>query len=123
MILILAFFYLTANSGVVVNIHYCMGKISDVKVAAFPKKGCVCGKDKIKMKCCGSEIKLVKLSETHKTSEISSVVKLVTPAFSQPLNLLNTPVLNSTIQFHKFYGDSPPLSDQDTYLHNCVFRI
>ena len=65
-IILLAFTYLAISSGVIVNTHYCMGRISEV-VFGKDETGKDC--DKCGMKaadgCCHDEVKVVKLADSH----------------------------------------------------------
>lgn len=56
----LALLYITISSGVMVNIHYCMGEISSVKYGVDKKAACgTCGMDK-KEGCCHVDHKFLK---------------------------------------------------------------
>ena len=121
---ILAIIYFAISSGVVVNIHYCMGKMSSVKLQAWTPGSCACGKKmESKKGCCKTELKVVKLEDAQKISYADFVVNTpVTPLVTE-LNLLQTPFYNAQHPVRS-QGHSPPLlSGQDTYLRNCVFRI
>ena len=121
---ILAIIYLAISSGVVVNIHYCMGKMSSVKLQAWTPDTCRCGKKmESKKGCCKTELKLVKLEDAQKASYADFVIHTpVTPLVTE-LNLLQaSSYAVQDISYPKEH--SPPLlSEQDTYLRNCVFRI
>jgi hypothetical protein len=121
---ILAIIYFAISSGVVVNIHYCMGKMSSAKLQAWTSNSCGCGKKmESKKGCCKTELKLVKLEDAQKASYADFAIHTpVTPLFTE-LNLLQTP--SYTVQDINYPQEhSPPgISKQDTYLRNCVFRI
>ena len=65
-VILLAFTYLAISSGVIVNTHYCMGRIAEV-VFGLDETGKNC--DKCGMKatdgCCHDEVKVVKLADSH----------------------------------------------------------
>lgn len=121
---ILAIIYLAITSGVVVNIHYCMGKMSSVKFQAWAPNKCACGKKmESKKGCCKTELKVVKVADAQKIAYADYVFQSPVTLISSDLNLLHTPFYNSMSDILP-EGHSPPiLSGQDTYLRNCVFRI
>ena len=118
---IIAVLYLTITSGVVLDMHYCMNKLSSVKVQYHLDD--VCGKCGMKAKdgCCKDELKLVKLSGEHKyvLSDFSfAFTAPVTETYVFPgINIL--PVQ----QQFTLGANGPPLSDVPLYLKNRVFRI
>jgi hypothetical protein len=64
-IAILAILYLFIASGVVVNLHYCMGKRAAVSLGYNHNDGCgKCGMKNTKG-CCHDEYKVVKLQDSH----------------------------------------------------------
>ena len=69
---IVAVFYLAATSGMVINVHYCMGKISSVtfnEEADHNEGACgKCGMAKTENHCCKDEISKGKMNDSHQTS-------------------------------------------------------
>jgi CDGSH-type Zn-finger protein len=120
-VLILALIYFTTSSGMVVNLHYCMGKISSVKVNVLAKNLCGCGKKETKG-CCKTEHKVVKISDNHNPSytnysfENTFSTVPVTYYF-----VANSYAVNA--QTKQFVNHSPPLINEEIFLRNCVFRI
>ncbi len=123
-IAILAIIYLTISSGVVVNIHYCMGRMSSVKLQAWAPNTCACGKKmESKKGCCKTELKVVKLEDAQKASYADFAIHTpVTPLVTE-FNLLLAPSYNVQDLITPHEHSPPLLSQQDTYLRNCVFRI
>jgi hypothetical protein len=121
---ILAIIYLAISSGVVVNIHYCMGKMSSVKLQAWVPNTCICGKKmESKKGCCKTELKVVKMQNAQKIAYADYAFNVPVTTIATPLNLLQSPFYNSTPAILPG-GHSPPiLSGTDTYLRNCVFRV
>ncbi|TDH27917.1 hypothetical protein EXU57_05475 [Segetibacter sp. 3557_3] len=120
---IVAVLYLAVSSGFVLNVHYCMGKVSGVSVDNVNPKVCSCAKPKKKSACCSSTFKLIKLEDAHKAAAITAYqssiqgVLPVTPSFINP-------VLPEASLLVKPVRGSPPLSSaSNIYLRNCVFRI
>lgn len=121
---ILAILYLTITSGVVVNVHYCMGRIASVEYGSDDHDVCSkCGMPGQKNKCCHTEYKLVKVQDAHQLAktqvqflELPAEVPVQQPLFQQPV-AGQEPYL--ALQYH-----SPPDPRLNTvYLSNCVFRI
>ncbi len=119
---ILALIYITASSGVVMNIHYCMGKLSSVKMGLLAKNPCGCGSME-KKGCCKTEQKLAKVSDNHKAAYTSfqfNASPKILPVESFASAITFTNLNDRTVS----KNHSPPdLSPQDIYLLNCVFRI
>lgn len=123
---IIALLYFTISTGLVMNVHYCMGELSSVKVNQAPAETCVCGmslKETSSKGCCKTEFTVIKLEDNHKASYASFDFQTPEILLSRTISLLEV----STFQLaNKVYADihGPPLlSEQDTYLLNCVFRI
>lgn len=126
LISLIALIYFTVSSGMVMSVHYCMGKISDVQVNQVPEERCICGMSKKETSskgCCKTEFKMVKLDDIHKASSASYDIQIPVALVPRSLSLLE---VSSSYSNDKVYIDihGPPLlSEQDTYLLNCVFRI
>jgi hypothetical protein len=123
-IAILAVLYFGVSSGMVVNIHYCMGKVSSVTLSS-EEKACKCSKlAKKKMPCCKSESKLVKMQDDQQTSLISH---LVAPVLAEIILLYSTISIPSPVSFdviETVYDHGPPLvNSSPLYLQYNVFRI
>ncbi len=119
---ILAIIYFTISTGMVINMHYCMGKLRSVNVDVLAKNLCGCGKKESKG-CCKTEHKLVKLEDNHKASVADFTLQQPVCLLQDAYSLINTPLINANCQA-AYNNHSPPLlSQQDCYLRNCVFRI
>lgn len=63
----LSLVYLAMVSGVVVNTHYCMGKVASVAIGHSDSDRCDdCGM--ANTGCCKDEVKVVKVADTHSFS-------------------------------------------------------
>jgi len=73
--------------------------------------------------CCHDEIKIVKLTNDHNVSQYNHEIKAPESLPIDHNNLIAD--LNiRLVQKVNYLNHSPPLlSQQDTYLQNCVFRI
>lgn len=86
--------YLAITSGLVLQIHYCMGREtgSSVQFAATDQTACgICGMKNAKNKCCHDEVKFVKLQDVHQ--QVTADYNLASPAVTpQTHSLLDAPV-------------------------------
>ena len=120
---ILAFVYITVASGVAVNIHYCMGKLTGVDYAYNNDDTCgKCGMQN-KKGCCHNDFKIVKISDDQQLEKANI-------HFSQAPVLLNNfvadfsqPTQGEEIFLSLQYHSPPDYKSSSVYLYNCVFRI
>jgi hypothetical protein len=119
---ILLLVYFTVSTGFVVSLHYCMDRLASTEIGHGNSDKCeYCGMQK-DGNCCRDDVKIVKLQTIHLAS------KAIEPAFSLPVPLITVaeylaaPFFNFT-QTERAIAHGPPLSEQDTYLQNRVFRI
>lgn len=116
--------YFVVSTGFVVSIHYCMDKIRSFQLGDVTDHQCSeCGMPiKDSDGCCKDEVKVVKLTVDQ------TIAKLVTADFSLPAvpvaftEFLFTPLINEQ-KTEEPIAHGPPLSGQDIYLQNRVFRI
>lgn len=123
-----AFMYLAITSGLVLQIHYCMGKEagSSLKFAETSTNTCgKCGMENNKGKCCHDEVRLIKLQDDHK--QVTSDYQITPPAaFPQTFNCIEPTLLFNAPSEEEVCNNSPP--DDDTsqpliFLLHGVFRI
>jgi len=116
---IVAILYLGLTTGLAVNIHYCMGEISQVQFESYNDND-LC---KTKMPCCGHDYHLVKVSDEHQ--QASTNLNLKAPVAELHFFIPSIDELvSSTVPRNITNANSPPLlSDPDIYVQNCVFRI
>jgi hypothetical protein len=121
---ILLVLYVAFSSGVVINLHYCMDSFDSAQFGANKSDYCgVCGMHKSEAnECCKDEVKIFKIQDDQQAAGIS--FKFPSPdAIDATLPVWNeTLLVGSTHQLY-LQTHSPPLSKEDTYLQNCVFRI
>jgi hypothetical protein len=121
LVFFIALIYFTVSSGMIVSVHYCMGKMRSSQLQLIAKKTCGCKKQTDKG-CCKTKHQFIKLKSDYKTSVLayqiqspSSVLLTAYHLVYEKFNNTNAITLNS---------HSPPtLKGQETYLYNCVFRI
>ena len=81
---ILAFLYLGLSSGIVKNLHYCMGELSNVAYGYDNEESCgSCGM-KEKQGCCSTELKIVKLEDSHHWAKLLTLTKKTFSVTSLP---------------------------------------
>ena len=122
-IAILAFFYLGLTSGVVKSIHYCMGQLSNVEYGYDEHEACgKCGMQE-KDGCCDTEMKLVKVEDSHQGASWSSIEKksINLPAPGYPSSFLTAPI---TQREYSIAHHSPPDRRMNlVYLHTGALLI
>lgn len=123
LILLLALVYVTITSGVVVNIHYCMGEFAGVNYGHVQDESCgKCGMEQ-KDGCCQTEHKFIKAAEEHLFVKDLSEFNFTTPAV-----LTVFPGYYSTDHEHQQpystqYHSPPDIRINQLAVYNCVFRI
>lgn len=123
--LLIACLYLAVSSGLAVQIHHCMGKVSGVTLVPSNKNKCgKCGMEKGANKCCKDELKFVKLQDSYKLS--STEYRLPIPEID--LNNNNLYLANqsftSQISHNEYNSHSPPGGQSvPRCIMNCIFRI
>ncbi len=119
--------YLAITSGLVLQIHYCMGKEvgSTVKFAENTSHACSkCGMENAKNKCCHDEVKFIKLQDAHK--QVTADYQFACPApLPQTFNCIE-PLLRFNEASAETCNNSPPADDTSQpsiFLLHGVFRI
>jgi hypothetical protein len=124
-----AFVYLLISSGLLVEVHHCMGRIADAGLTIFTShadndKCGKCGMDKGKesQHCCKDEYKQVKIASDQKFSSIQYLIEA-------PVTLLagfTLPARHETITSQESvtaYRLRPPPKLPSAQSLLCVFRI
>lgn len=123
-IAILALLYMTIASGVVVNVHYCMGRIASVEYGYNDHDHCgKCGMTSKQSNCCHTEYKLVKLDDAHRLVEAQVAVMALPAELPAYTSLFPPPPAGEEHYFARQYHSPPDVRSNEVYLHNCVFRI
>jgi len=125
--IVVACMYLAITSGLVLQIHYCMGKEvgSSVKFAETGTHACSkCGMENAKNKCCHDEVKFIKLQDVHK--QATTEYQFASPAaLPQTFNCID-PLLRFNTGAAEICDNSPPGDDSSQppiFLLHGVFRI
>ena len=122
-ILLLAIVYLGITSGVMVNVHYCMGRIAEVNYGHDDADKCgKCGMDQ-KNGCCTTEHKFVKSADEHlfvkSFTNLTPAVAEVTQNFIQ---LVAPQPISKTVDYTRYHSP-PDKRSNELHLYNGVFRI
>ncbi|SFW83105.1 HYC_CC_PP family protein [Chitinophaga sancti] len=126
--LILAFLYVFSSTGATLHMHYCMGKLVDVKLWHVENKKCskcvavaskVCSK-----KCCKDAHKIVKLEKDQKAAENAFQFIQLDTVIS-PISLFKFPwrcAYSLAVEYP--ISNAPPRSSKvPPHILNSIFRI
>jgi hypothetical protein len=116
--------YFAFTCGVMINMHYCMNRLDSVKLYAEKSDYCgKCGMYAQKHGCCHDEVSIVKIDDDHHASQFNFASEAPV-ALATILSDFILPVSGSEqIEVDQSAHPPPLLTEQDTYLQNCVFRI
>ncbi len=117
--------YLALSCGIVINYHYCMGRLDSVKLFATKSNLCSsCGMHSGKVNgCCGDEVKIIRLQDDQNKAHASYSVQGIDAVAIIPSEFIIASFYNADGVLHSDDHSPPLLTGQDTYLQNCVFRI
>jgi len=121
---ILLVLYVAFSTGIVISCHYCMNDLDSLQLGNVKNEVCgTCGMETTDANgCCSDEVKILKIEDDQQVAAASF-------KFSAPDAILTPVPVWDEVSFinsnHQLFlnNHSPPLSEQDTYLQNCVFRI
>jgi hypothetical protein len=122
-IAIITVIYMSISSGIAMDIHYCMGKLTGFEL--YGKENDLCGKCGMKNKkgCCGDNYKFYKLSDSHKNVYNNISFTLGSIAVAKNYSSYNWH-LSTTIATNAVANNSPPLYTRPSAcIMNCVFRL
>ncbi|NCI45989.1 HYC_CC_PP family protein [Sediminibacterium soli] len=123
LVAILTVIYFAVSSGVVMNVHYCMGKRQSVNLNVLGARTCGCGKKSEKKGCCKTESRIFKLDDVQHASYTNYAIHAPEAEAAQAVPVWNREAVVSADRIEPAVHSPPLLSEQDTYLRNCVFRI
>jgi len=127
----LAFLYLLVSSGILIEIHHCMGRFADASLHVFshePDAGecgkCGMPKSEEYAHCCKDEIKLVKVDDDQKAGGVYYQIDApVAVVHSTPWTEWISPVLLlDKEQFPPAHGPPQAVLPSFQSLY-CIFRI
>ncbi len=116
-------FYLSFSVGLMINLHYCGGKLKTVSLSLNHKDCCKSKKGKVK--CCDNKKIVCKINDNQ---EAASHPILPTPPVKdlafQSFYVSNESPLFFELEHQSFLSNSPPgISKNPSYLLNRVIRI
>jgi hypothetical protein len=120
--------YLAITSGLVLQIHYCMGEPvgTSIKLADIDTHQCSkCGMQNAKNKCCHDDVKIIKLQDVHNQAT-SDFQVLPGRAIEKEFNWINPLLQLSGRDATGVCNNSPPDDDielRSLFLLHGVFRI
>ena len=125
--ILLAVVYLVVSSGLIMELHHCMGKLAGSSVSFFGKqhndKCDNCGMEDKRSGCCKDEVKLVKIQDSHKqvSADYAAVPPIAEADISSPFLAFDILDDNRIIESS---GHHPPAVSQPPHcILHCVFRI
>jgi hypothetical protein len=118
--------YLAVTCGVIISSHYCMDRLASTQI--FAKESKVCGKCGMHTEksngCCRDEVKVIKMEDDQKAHSFTSFeLPAISSLVHTPSQFIATSFFNVDETRHHKNHSPPLLTEQDTYLQNCVFRI
>jgi len=123
----IAVFYLAVTSGMVMNIHYCMGKISSISFSHdkdHDDGACSkCGMSKTENHCCKDDVKTVKLNDFHQASAFALELASISAETPEHLTLLHEPEQGLSAIPSTEYFSPPPKTLNKVYRDINVFLI
>ena len=123
--IILLLLFLTANSGMAVNLHWCGGKLSSVEFNIDKKSKCGCSKETMKPNCCeDSSFQLKASDEFSKTTYESNLKKpIIKVAFL--LNYYRAFLFSNIVKLeqHEFEIPPPLIPKEPLFIRTGSFLI
>jgi hypothetical protein len=126
--ILLAIVYLVVSSGLIMELHHCMGKLAGSSVSLFGnqhnEKCGKCGMEDRTKDCCKDEVKLVKIQDSHKQVSSDNTAPVPPVAETEIFSPLPAFDIFSISSIAVNTGHHPPIPNQPARcILNCVFRI
>ncbi|MFM9943992.1 MAG: HYC_CC_PP family protein [Bacteroidia bacterium] len=123
-VIFLLFLFLIANSGLVVNVHYCGGSLASIDFFSNEKHKCPCGETPMKENCCAEQTAVLKVSNVIEKTDLYILKnQLPTFEFIGFINLTIKPYLCLKYAVPDFYYPPPFKPKAPIYLLDRVFLI
>lgn len=123
---ILTFWYLGVASGLTINIHYCMGKITGSALTIPVKeKDHTCNKCGMKASssCCNDLQKLIKITDSHKASFAEYNIDAPAIVLLPNYDFSFVEAIETTSSLSPVANAPPESSSPSIHIYNCVFRL
>jgi hypothetical protein len=118
--ILLALIYISTTSGIVINTHYCMGKIAEIALGESGSATCdTCGMEN--EGCCHDDLQVIKLADNHHYSAIHFEVPDVYALVPSRTELVESEI-SVRISYGSLANHSPPIAVSRNVLF-CVYRI
>lgn len=128
LVTILALVYLSTSSGMILHMHYCMGKMVNWGLTKSDSKKCPgCGMEKSAQDesgCCSDESRFVKNNTDQVQDDYSlpAITELSAPVVVYPVSLMEIEVISPAYIVPQTHAP-PDLAKQPVYLQICSFLI
>lgn len=124
LLVILTLLYIGVSSGIALNLHYCMGKLADIKLGQTGTCAS-CGKQNQPSDCCSTETQLIKLSVDQNVHLMSATD--LTPVTIELLSGLFYEFSASDVpnDISPFVTNESPhgWTTLPLFIHHCTFLI
>jgi hypothetical protein len=122
--LILSLIYLSASSGMVMNVQYCFEKVASIKIDGIGEDKWCCTNSSKKSDCCSNELMGVKVDASHAPASTDFNLEAPVQFYNSSTSYSLSPVLLSDVEPLQSSDNSPPFAAATPiYIKNCVFRI
>ncbi len=121
--------YLLVSTGLLVEIHHCMGRVAGAELHLFATASTTacgkCGMEKglESRHCCKDEIKQVKISDDHQVSVWNHSLAADWVALPQPVFAWQPEYMDMPVQQAAWLAKPPPDLPQHETFFLSVFRI
>lgn len=114
----LAAAYLLASTGLVVNLHYCLGRVKAVSLAVQEEAHCICPEPTAEKDCCRSEQQLLETQSTH----LLAATFVFQPFYQTMVRVepIETTASYAVVFSYERETRGPP---ESVYKRNQVFRL
>ena len=116
--------YLVFSVGLTTAVKYCGDEITDIQLInpiAYHESGCNCCWDVYQSSCCDTELKTVKIQDSHEISAFRTIQVFHISYFPVSLTKYLSVGEDNLINYQLDINHSPP--DQPVYITNCTFLI
>lgn len=120
------FIYLFFSNGWVLDVHYCMNKVSSVHLFETKPEQCSqCGMDADESKgCCHDEDQVIKLVQDQRTPKSLHYTFTAPAIMGAATDLIASAIVfKNEQQLVRVAHDPPKYPSQELYLLNRVFRL
>lgn len=115
--ILIAIIYLTLSVGIVVNVHYCQGRIANVKLYSL-ENGCCCGGMETNSSCCSDEIHVFKLEKEQQQAKTVQAPDVQASAIVLQRIIAVFEIEIETTSIPE-YPNGPPIETEPLWILNC----